>query len=121
MMSGGWVVLRKYGIPDVERRPCGHHGDRQPDTVGQLSVQRLRNACRTGGGIVRLRLPVLGAEGRGIGRRESGGDGPRTLRTFPHFDERREEQQHLRENRHACERVPHRRCQTAPGANTHGQ
>lgn len=56
-------MVRKDGLVTIGRCPLNDNDGRQTNVGGPLGVKRLGDACRTGGGVVRDRLRVLGGDG----------------------------------------------------------
>lgn len=120
MMGGGWIMLQKACGTKINRRRLCHNHSGQANTGSQLGMQRLGNTCRAGHRVVLRRAIRLASDHRGTGGRYGAGR-PRPGIAIVQLDQRGEEQQQLREDRHACQRSTDRRCQLAPHSGTHSR
>ncbi|MGH7523291.1 MAG: hypothetical protein ACREK8_03205 [Gemmatimonadales bacterium] len=100
MMSGRWIVVRKNFGAKIDRGAFRYDKARQAHAGFDSREQRLRDACRTRGGIVRRATIMLGTDRRTRGRRNARRNNELLAGTVPHLDQRREQHQDLREHRH---------------------
>ncbi len=120
MMSGGWIVVRMHRAAEIGRSLFGHDDGGEANPRRQLSMKGLGNARRAGRRVVLRQLAMLRGHRRHVWRSNPGSNCRRPRLAVTQFDQRREDQQRLRKNRHACQRVTNCRRQTSPRTDTHG-
>ena len=118
-MSGWWIVMRSDFSAKIDRRAFRDDEARKTHGGFDPREQRLGDARRTGGGIVRRPTIVLGTDRGTGGHAHAGGDDEMLPGAVPYLDQRCEQHQQLREDRQQGQSLTDCPMQVTPHTDIH--